>query len=136
MNTNKNYGRIRNSRENLVPVRALVLVIISAIIFRIVLANSVGGEQKLSCKGARTTIAILEQNYERKYHHYIVGDEEALQELVRAKITRGLICFFFQKIRHSEFVESFVHKAEIRIFVQNLPITRLCALQTAIFLIN
>ena len=73
------------------PVRALVLVIIGAIIFRIVLANSIGGEQKFSCKGARTTIAILEQNYQRKYHHYIVGDEEALQELVRSKMTRGLM---------------------------------------------
>ena len=66
------------------------LMLFFAVALKIGVAYTIKDEQTNSCAGARNSIAMLEQNYERIHHHYVVGDEEALQELVRSHTARAL----------------------------------------------
>ncbi len=88
--TSKKYGRIRNARQNYAPFRACLLVAGLAAIMKMALAGSVHDMQRMSCDGLRNYLAGAEGNYYRKYHHFVVGGEDALQELVNAQVMRAL----------------------------------------------
>ena len=90
MAARKKYGRIRNARQNVAPFRALLLVVTLGAIMRISLAGSVHDMQRMSCDGARYYLAGAEQTYQRKHGHFVVGGEDALQELINAHAMRAL----------------------------------------------
>lgn len=90
MAATRKYGRIRNARQNAAPVRAFLLIALFAMLMKWSLAGSVHDIQTISCEGARNYLAGAEQNYYRRYHRFVVGDEDALQELARVHMIRAV----------------------------------------------
>ena len=90
MTARPKYGRIRNARQNAAPLRAFALVLVLGVIMQISLAGSVHDMQRLSCDGVRYYLAGAEQTYQRKYGHFVVGNENALKELIITRTMRTL----------------------------------------------